>query len=124
MNGWSWIFILEGIVPVLLSFVVWKVLPDSPEAAKFLTDREKEFIINRLALETGSGTGRVTNADRIRLHHIISAFKDWRIWCGVLCFWANTIGVYGYAAPNSTQKIAVYPLSTQFDPRCSLKTKD
>ncbi len=85
---------------MLLSFVVWKVLPDSPEAAKFLTTQEKEFIINRLALETGSGQGRVTNADRIRLHHIVAAFKDWRIWCGVICFWANTIRGLWVALPG------------------------
>lgn len=79
-----------------MSFVVWYLLPDNPETARFLTNEEKEFIINRLALETGSSHGRVTNADRIQLHHIIAAFKDWRIWCGVICMWANTIGVYGY----------------------------
>jgi hypothetical protein len=95
LNGWNWIFILEGIVPVLLSFVVWKVLPDNPETASFLNKEEKEFIINRLALETGSSSGRVTNSDRIHLYHVLDAAKDWRIWCGVICFWANTIGVYG-----------------------------
>jgi len=102
LNGWNWIFILEGIVPVLLALVVWKLLPDNPETARFLSNHEKEFIINRLALETGSGAGRVTNADRIRLHHIVAAFKDWRIWCGVICFWANTIGVYGFTATVPT----------------------
>lgn len=102
LNGWNWIFILEGIVPVLLAFVVWRILPDNPETASFLTTDEKEFIINRLALETGSGSGRVTNADRIRMHHILAGFQDWRIWCGVVCFWANTIGVYGFTATVPT----------------------
>ena len=81
-----------------MSFVIWKILPDNPETARFLTNKEKEFIINRLALETGSGHGRVTNVDRIRLHHVIAAFKDWKIWCSVICFWASSIGVYGYAS--------------------------
>jgi hypothetical protein len=91
----------RGIVPCLLSFVVWKVLPDNPETAKFLSNEEKEFIINRLALETGSGHGRVTNADRIRIHHVLAGFQDWRIWAGVVCFWANTIGVYGFVLPTT-----------------------
>jgi hypothetical protein len=64
------IFILEGLFPVAVSFVIWKLLPDSPETAHFLTKEEKEFIINRLAVETGSGQGRVTNADRIQPHHV------------------------------------------------------
>lgn len=88
-------FILEGLIPVALSFVIWKILPNSPETAGFLDKQEKEYIINRLALETGSGHGRVTNNDRIKMHHIWAAFKEYKIWCSWVMFWANTIGVYG-----------------------------
>ena len=93
--GWQWIFILEGLVPVAMSFVLYFIMPDSPETARFLTKDEKAFIINRLALETGSGHGRVTNADKIRWHHILAAFKEWKIYVAVVMFRANTIGVYG-----------------------------
>lgn len=82
-------------MPIFLSLFIWKLLPDSPETARFLTKHEKEFIINRLALETGSGHGRVTNADKIQLHHILAAFKEWKIWGAWVMFWGNTIGVYG-----------------------------
>ena len=87
------IFILEGLVPIAFSLVVWKLLPDSPETAKFLTKKEKEFIINRLALDTGSGRGRVTNSDKIGMHHVIAALKEYKIWGAWVMFWANTIGV-------------------------------
>jgi MFS family permease len=33
LGGWQWIFILEGLVPVALSLVVWKLLPDVSKAA-------------------------------------------------------------------------------------------
>jgi MFS family permease len=78
--GWQWIFILEGLVPISVSFVLYFILPDSPETARFLTPHEKEFLINRLALETGSGKGRVTNTDRITFSHIKAAFGEWKIW--------------------------------------------
>jgi len=97
-TGWQWIFILEGLIPVALSFVIWKILPNSPETAGFLDKQEKEYIINRLALETGSGHGRVTNNDRIKMHHIWAAFKEYKIWCSWVMFWANTVGVYGFTA--------------------------
>ncbi len=102
LNGWNWIFILEGIVPVLMSLVVWRILPDSPETARFLTNEEKEFIINRLALETGTGQGRVTNADPLSWHQVQAGFRDWRIWCGVICFWACNISTYGFTATAPT----------------------
>ena len=90
------IFILEGLVPVALAFVCWKILPDSPETADFLTKREKEWIINRMALDTGTGgKGRVTNDDKIKPKHVWDALKEYKIWCAWIMFWANTIGVYG-----------------------------
>ena len=82
--------------------LVWFFLPDSPEAASFLTKREKEFIINRLALETGSGRGRVTNTDKISMRHIIAGLKEWKIWCAWVMFWGNTIGTYGFTATVPT----------------------
>ena len=102
LGGWQWIFILEGLVPVALSLVIWKVLPDDPETASFLDKREKEFIINRLALETGSGHGRVTNADKITMRHIWDGLMEYKIWCAWVMFWASTIGVYGFTATVPT----------------------
>ena len=67
----------------------------SPEIASFLDKREREFIVNRLAAETGSGAGRVTNTDKIRLHHVLSGLKEWRIWAMIVVYWGNSVGVYG-----------------------------
>lgn len=94
-SGWQWIFIIEGLVPIATSFVVWKILPDSPETASFLDARERRFVIDRIAEETGSGEGRVTNNDKIQLHHVVSAFKEWRVWAKVFVYWGNSVGVYG-----------------------------
>lgn len=95
LGGWQWIFILEGIIPVAMATCIWKILPDSPETASFLTPREREYIVNRLAMDTGSGKGKVTNNDKITMKHIIDAFKQYQIYGAVVMFWANTIGVYG-----------------------------
>ncbi|KAK2846422.1 hypothetical protein FQN49_005736 [Arthroderma sp. PD_2] len=102
LAGWRWIFILEGLLPVILSLAVWFILPDSPERAKFLTKEERDFLANRLSIETGSGQGRVTNNDKITLRHVIAAFKEWKIYCAILMFWANTISVYGFTATVPT----------------------
>ena len=73
-------------------------MPDSPDTASFLNPREKEYIINRLALDTGSGAGKVTNNDKLTMRHIVDAFKQYKIYGAVVMFWANTIGVYGFTA--------------------------
>ncbi|KAJ3492985.1 hypothetical protein NLG97_g5019 [Lecanicillium saksenae] len=51
-NGWRWIFIFEGIATVLTGVIAYFVLESFPSTAKFLSPAEKEFIHQRLALDS------------------------------------------------------------------------
>lgn len=102
LSGWQWIFLIEGLIPVALALVIWKILPDSPETASFLTQKERDFLVRRLAEETGSGHGHVTNQDKMGKKHIIAGLSDWKIWAAIPIFWANTCGVYGFTATVPT----------------------
>jgi len=51
LDGWRWLFIIEGMPACLLAFVVLKLLPDGPAQASFLTRDEKAIIAERLAAE-------------------------------------------------------------------------
>lgn len=95
LAGWKWIFILEGLAPIAVSFCLYFILPDKPETASFLTKEEREFVINRIALYTGSGHGRTTNADKVEWKFIRAAFSEWKIWGAIIPFWACSIGTYG-----------------------------
>lgn len=95
LSGWQWIFIIEGLVPVFLSLIIWRLLPDSPQTASFLTVEEKEIIINRVAVDTGSGHGTTTNNEKIKWSHIKAGLTEWRVWAAIIMFWGNSIGVYG-----------------------------
>ncbi|AOM42722.1 4-hydroxyphenylacetate permease [Xenorhabdus hominickii] len=44
LHGWQWLFLLEGFPSVLLGFVVWFYLDDSPEKAKWLTQEDKQCL--------------------------------------------------------------------------------
>ncbi|KAH9878139.1 hypothetical protein J1614_003356 [Plenodomus biglobosus] len=98
LAGWQWIFLIEGLIPVALSFIMWKVLPDSPETAKFLTPAERGILTRRIANDSGSGQGKVTNQDKIKKEHIWAGLSDWKIWAATVVFWGNTVGVYGFTA--------------------------
>jgi MFS family permease len=95
LQGWAWIFLIEGLIPIFLALFIWKVLPDSPETASFLTQAERDFLVRRLAEETGSGHGKVTNQDKMGKQFIKAGLSDWKVWCAVVVFWGNTVGVYG-----------------------------
>jgi MFS family permease len=102
LDGWKWIFILEGLVPVAVAFTLYFLLPDRPETAKFLTKEEREFVVNRIALGTGSGRGRITNNDKVSWANIRVAFSDWKVWMAIIPFWACSIGTYGFTATVPT----------------------
>jgi hypothetical protein len=74
---------------------MWKLLPDNPETCSFLAKHEKEFIINRIAVDTGTGRGRVTNNDRIHPRYIKAGLSDWKVWCMIIVSWGNSVGIYG-----------------------------
>ena len=44
LKGWQWLFFLEGFPCVILGVMVWFMLYDSPEKAKWLSDEEKQCL--------------------------------------------------------------------------------
>jgi len=49
--GWAWIFIIEGVFTVLFGLVTFPFLPRTPKEARFLSDEEKEYVAEMLALD-------------------------------------------------------------------------
>ncbi|MFI6502646.1 MFS transporter [Nonomuraea typhae] len=49
--GWQAMFVVEGLPAVVLGVVVWRVLPDRPVNARWLTQRESELLTVELAAE-------------------------------------------------------------------------
>ncbi|KAF2093018.1 MFS general substrate transporter [Rhizodiscina lignyota] len=96
LAGWRWIFIIEGFLPILTAVAAFFIVPNSPETCKFLTQEERDFIIYRLQVETGSGRGRVTNNDKLTVSHILAALREWRTWAAVIMFWGCSVGVYAF----------------------------
>jgi ACS family tartrate transporter-like MFS transporter len=51
LRGWQWLFLLEAAPALLLSIVVFYYLTDRPEQARWLTDEERFWLVDRLARE-------------------------------------------------------------------------
>jgi len=49
MQGWQWLFIMEGLPALLAAFLCLKYLPDSPAKAKWLDDDERRRLGEMLA---------------------------------------------------------------------------
>ncbi|KAI0649702.1 MFS general substrate transporter [Trametes meyenii] len=85
--GWSWIFIIEGLVTVIVAIVAFIVFVDLPETATFLTPKERSFVVSRLK----SNMSSVGEEQNFKWSHIPGALLDWKI--VIICI-AN-VGVGG-----------------------------
>ena len=69
LEGWQWLFIVEGMPAVLLGFVVLRCLTDRPRDAQWLTQRERDHLEAELAAEAAAKevAGKVSVSAAFRL---------------------------------------------------------
>src|ERR1700678_3413538 len=98
LSGWQWLFMVEGLPAVLFSFVILKLLPDTPPKAAWLTAPEKAWLQNQLK----------TDSEQAHLGHeagIMQALLSPKVWMiGAYFFCALiTSYAYGFSAPAILQ---------------------
>lgn len=57
LQGWQWLFLIEGLPPIFLGIAAYFYLDDTPATAKWLTSREKEVVARDLAEEARAKSG-------------------------------------------------------------------
>ncbi|CAF1165643.1 unnamed protein product [Adineta steineri] len=121
-SQWQLIFIIEGIPTLILALICWFCLPDSPEQARFLTDKQRQLQIARITQDAGAS-----------LHHsfswsqVISIFTDWKTYvyaiisicgninqAGVTLFLPSRIHSMGVWTPLQTQLLTIPPYIAAF----------
>ncbi|KAI0409478.1 major facilitator superfamily domain-containing protein [Xylaria palmicola] len=100
LEGWRWIFILEGLATVVVAFAAFFLLHDFPETATFLTEEERAFVIYRLKYQgqtedKNEGNMRVAQADEFDWKYVRAAFTDWQIWVNIFVYWGIVCPLYG-----------------------------
>jgi ACS family tartrate transporter-like MFS transporter len=95
LAGWQWLFLLEGLPPVLLSLVFLLYLPDTPAKAAWLTTEEREWITHHV---------NPLDAHAVKTAR---ALLDPRVWQVALVFLCQLACSYAYSlsAPAILQAI-------------------
>ncbi|KAL4945798.1 major facilitator superfamily domain-containing protein [Aspergillus oleicola] len=104
LEGWRWIFIMEGLITVVVGGGSFFVLPDSPESESgkkkgWIHESEAEYIIARLSLQDRGGAEAHPSPEggneKISKKVFWSVIIDWQIYLIVLVYWSNTVPNYG-----------------------------
>jgi ACS family tartrate transporter-like MFS transporter len=74
MAGWRWVFILQGIAPVILGIITFFYLTDYPSQAKWLTPDEREQVSAELERESKAkvDSAGMTIWQALRLRNVVT----------------------------------------------------
>ncbi|MCE0825721.1 MULTISPECIES: MFS transporter [Buttiauxella] len=92
LHNWQWLFLVEAIPSFLLAFVVLRYLDNDVKSAKWLSDAEKQVVINDLAKDEANrallNKGKVDSS-------LKGMLKNGYVWLLALVFFSFNIGYYG-----------------------------
>lgn len=88
LHGWQWLFIVEAIPAIVLTFFVLRYLPDNPKSAQWLTNEERDWLQNTLNAE---------RRQRESLHSISwkQSLLNWRVIAMGFIYMGITVPLYG-----------------------------
>ncbi|KAG2067218.1 MFS general substrate transporter [Suillus decipiens] len=91
LEAWSWIFMLEGLLTIVVAIIAFFVLVDFPSTAKFLTQEERAFVVWKKKYDNSS----VGEEERFVTRHVWAALKDWQIWLHIFMYISIVVPLYG-----------------------------
>jgi MFS family permease len=95
LEGWRWIFIIEGLATVVIALALPFLLIESPEKARFFTEKEKVLYIRRLQADYPL-EARGEGAQQFKWKYVWDTLTDWKIYLFVIISWGNTITGYAF----------------------------
>lgn len=93
IEGWRWIFIVEGSITAFCGILLFFLIADFPEQARFLNDEERTYITKKLELDMGESNFE----SAITIRDILNVLRDWRVLICALSYFGCIVGGYGYA---------------------------
>ncbi|KAK0432051.1 major facilitator superfamily domain-containing protein [Desarmillaria tabescens] len=97
LAGWRWLFIIEGIPAILMGVMTLFILPDFPQTATFLTERERVTVIDRLSRDAPSKEGKAWDKGEV-----LGLFADPTFWTFSAVWFCHAVGGFGlsYVLPT------------------------
>ncbi|THV45202.1 hypothetical protein BGAL_0517g00030 [Botrytis galanthina] len=87
-DGWSWIFIIEGLLSFFVGCISYWAIADYPNNAKFLSETERKEVMRRLTID------RNLLSDDWNSKYVWQALKDWKIYVNMVLGFCLSTPVY------------------------------
>ena len=102
--GWRWIFIMEGILPIVLGIITIFYLTDRPNQARWLPEDERNWISGELEAETQA-------KKKIRDYTIWQAFRDKQVILLIFAYFLALTGAQAstYWIPTFIKRLSDLP---------------
>ncbi|KDR68722.1 hypothetical protein GALMADRAFT_231048 [Galerina marginata CBS 339.88] len=89
LNGWQWIFLLEGLLTIVLGVLTWFFIPDFPDKSRFITEEQRKMVLDRVQADRGDSVPDKMTWDKLFTH-----LKDPLLWAFAAMFLASTMPAY------------------------------
>ncbi|KAF5868703.1 putative high-affinity nicotinic acid transporter protein [Botrytis fragariae] len=87
-DGWSWIFIIEGLLTFCVGCISYWAIGDYPNSAKFLSETERKEVMRRLTID------RNLLSDDWNSTYVWQALKDWKIYVNMVLGFCLSTPIY------------------------------
>jgi D-galactonate transporter len=89
-HAWQWLYLLEGIPPVIAGVVALVLLPNGPREAAWLSEEEKSFLAARISQEEQS-----KHHEKPKAKPLLDVFRNPAVWLLCLIFFGFVMASYG-----------------------------
>ncbi|KAH7027382.1 major facilitator superfamily domain-containing protein [Microdochium trichocladiopsis] len=91
LSGWRWLFIVEGVLSIGVCCLLWALMPDNYESAKFLNAEDKEL----MRLRTIKHDRYMRLNETFDKREVAKTFKDPKIWTSAMVQFLGDILSFG-----------------------------
>ncbi|HLV86110.1 MAG TPA: MFS transporter [Candidatus Sulfotelmatobacter sp.] len=88
LSGWQWMFLIEGLPAIILGLVVLRTLADTPHDAQWMTDAERNWLLDALAQDQQAEAA-------VPLRRIWGVLLSGRIWLLSMVYFGVSTAMYG-----------------------------
>lgn len=93
LAGWSWIFILEGLLTILIGIASFWLIHDFPDQAKFLSPDDRARVLRRLAADQQSSAEH----EEFKMDYFWASVKDWKTYTGAIIYMGADGTLYAFS---------------------------